>query len=88
MEQQAQFEKVMYIALLNDDDTLLINIPLYIRVADVNPSGMTATREQLIDRIVDIATRRYEKQLIDYYQKLKNKDKSWKQFCLLFWLSR
>lgn len=69
------FQKVAYIGLRNDDGTMMINVPLYIRVSELNKNGMTDTQEKVISRITEIMIKRYEKQLSEYFASLKEKSK-------------
>ena len=65
------FQKVAYIGLRNDDGSLMINVPLYVKVSELNKSGMTDTQEKVISRITEIMIKRYEKQLSEYFVSLK-----------------
>lgn len=69
------FQKVAYIGLRNDDGSLMINVPLYVKVSELNKSGMTDTQEKMISRITEIMIQRYEKQLSEYFASLKEKSK-------------
>ena len=39
------FQKVAYIGLKQPDGTMMINVPLYVKVSELNKSGMTETQE-------------------------------------------
>lgn len=69
------FQKVAYIGLKQPDGTMMINIPLYVKVSELNKSGMTDTQEKVISRITEIMIKRYEKQLSEYFASLKEKSK-------------
>lgn len=69
------FQKVAYIGLRQPDGTMMINIPLYVKVSELNKSGMTDTQEKVISRITEIMIKRYEKQLSEYFASLKEKSK-------------
>ena len=69
------FQKVAYIGLRQPDGTMMINIPLYVKVSELNKSGMTETQEKVISRITEIMIKRYEKQLSEYFASLKEKSK-------------
>lgn len=69
------FLKVAYIGLNKPDGTMMINIPLYVKVSELNKSGMTDTQEKVISRITEIMIKRYEKQLSEYFASLKEKSK-------------
>ena len=67
------FQKVAYIGLRKDDGTMMLNVPLYVKVDDLSKSGMTETQEKVISRISEIMIKRYEKQLSEYFASLKEK---------------
>lgn len=69
------FQKVAYIGLKQPDGTMMINIPLYVKVSELNKSGMTETQEKVISRITEIMIKRYEKQLSEYFASLKKSKK-------------
>ena len=49
---QENFQKVAYIALRNTDGSMMINVPLYVKVSELNKNGMTDEQEKLIERIL------------------------------------
>ena len=65
------FQKVAYIGLKQPDGSMMINVPLYVNVSELNKSGMTDTQEKVISRITEIMIKRYEKQLSEYFVSLK-----------------
>ena len=65
------FQKVAYIGLKQPDGSMMINVPLYVKVSELNKSGMTDTQEKVISRITEIMIKRYEKQLSEYFVSLK-----------------
>ena len=67
--------KIAYIGLRNNDGSLMINVPLYIKVSELQKSGMTETQEKVISRITEIMIKRYEKQLSGYFANLKENQK-------------
>lgn len=67
------FQKVAYIGLNKPDGTMMINVPLYVKVSELNKSGMTETQEKVISRITEIMIKRYENQLSEYFASLKQK---------------
>lgn len=67
------FQKVAYIGLNKPDGTMMINVPLYVKVSELNKSGMTETQEKVISRISEFMIKRYEKQISDYFASLKEK---------------
>lgn len=74
---QEYFQKVAYIALRNTDGSMMINVPLYVKVSELNKNGMTDEQEKIIERITETMTKRYEKQISTYFTGLKeNKEKN------------
>ena len=69
------FQKVAYIGLKQPDGAMMINVPLYVKVSELNKSGMTDTQEKVISRITEIMIKRYEKQLSEYFASLKENSK-------------
>ena len=67
------FLKIAYIGLNKPDGTMMINVPLYVKVSELNKSGMTETQEKVISRITEIMIKRYENQLSEYFASLKQK---------------
>lgn len=70
---QELFQKVAYIGLRNKDGSMLLNVPLYVKVSELNKSGMTETQEKVMSRISEIMIKRYEKQLSEYFASLKDR---------------
>lgn len=68
------YQKIAYIGLQNKDGSLLLNVPLYVKVSELNKSGMTETQEKIISQISEIMIKRYEKQLSEYFSSLKKKN--------------
>ena len=64
---QEHYQKVAYIGVLNDDDTLKVGIPLYVKVN----GDMSAEQRKLLHEVSAEMVRRYEKQISAYFQKLK-----------------
>ncbi|MDR1092738.1 MAG: hypothetical protein LBL66_01155, partial [Clostridiales bacterium] len=65
------YQKVAYIGLRNPDGSMTLNVPLYVRVAEVNRNGMTDMQEELMHRISEIMIERYERQISEYMASLK-----------------
>ena len=59
------YQVVAYIALRQKDGSLMINIPLYVKVSEMNKSGMTEAQESVMHRISAIMIKRNQKQLRD-----------------------
>lgn len=68
---QELFQKVAYIGLRNADGFLMLNVPLYVKVSELNKNGMTDTQEKVLHRISEIMIQRYEKQLSEYFASLQ-----------------
>ena len=45
------YQAVAYIALRQKDGSLMINVPLYVKVSEVNKNGMTETQESVMHRV-------------------------------------
>lgn len=73
---QENFQKVAYIALRNTDGSIMINVPLYIKVSELNKNGMTDEQEKIIERITETMMKRYEKQISAYFTGLKENKKN------------
>ena len=54
------YQKVSYIGLRNPDGSYLKNIPLYVKVTELNANGLTDTQEELIHRISSIMLQKYQ----------------------------
>ena len=65
------YQKVAYIGLKNPDGSLMLNVPLYVKVSEVNKNGMTDAQEELIHRISGVMIQRYERQISEYMANLK-----------------
>ncbi len=61
------YQAVAYVALRNKDGSPMINAPLYVKVAEINKSGMTEVQESVMHRISAIMIKRNQKQLSDYF---------------------
>ena len=76
---QELFQKVAYIGLRNADGSLMLNVPLYVKVSELNKNGMTDTQEKVLHRISEIMIQRYEKQLSEYFASPKEKTEKERQ---------
>ena len=65
------YQKVAYIGLRNPDGSYMLNVPLYVKVNEVNKYGVTDTQEELIHRISEIMIKRYDRQISEYIANLK-----------------
>ena len=73
---QEYFQKVAYIALRNTDGSIMINVPLYVKVSELNKNGMTDEQEKILERITETMMKRYEKQISAYFTGLKENKKN------------
>ena len=60
------YQKVAYIGFRNPDGTYRINVPLYVKVSELNKNGMTDEQEELIHRISEKMMKRYAKQIEEF----------------------
>ena len=51
---QELFQKVAYIGLRNADGSFMLNVPLYVKVSELNKNGMTDTQEKVLHRISEV----------------------------------
>lgn len=65
------YQKVAYIGLRNTDGDYMLNVPLYVKLSEVNKNGISPQQEDLIHKISDIMIKRYEKQIGEYVANLK-----------------
>lgn len=76
---QEFFQKVAYIGLRNADGSFMLNVPLYVKISELNKNGMTDAQEKIMHRISEIMIGRYEKQLNEYFASLKEKTEKERQ---------
>ena len=69
--EQVTYQQVAYIGVLNEDDTLKIGIPLYVKVS----GDMSVRRQKMIQDIATEMLRKYDKQISEYFQKLKREQR-------------
>ena len=60
-----QYQKVAYIGLRNKKGEYTANIPLYVKLDEVDKNEMDESREEIINKVTEIMMRRYEKQLAE-----------------------
>ena len=65
------YQKVAYIGLRNADGSYLTNVPLYVKVTELNKNGLTDMQEELIHRISSIMLQRYQQQFSEFVGKKK-----------------
>ncbi len=61
------YQAVAYIALRQKDGSPMINVPLYVKVSEINKNGMTEAQESVMHRVSEMMIKRNEKQLSDYF---------------------
>lgn len=69
------YQKVAYIGLRNADGSYLTNVPLYVKVTELNANGLTDMQEELIHRISNIMLQKYQQQFGNFINE-KKKEKS------------
>ncbi len=69
------YQKIAYVALRNADGSYMLNVPLYIRLDDLNKNGVSDQQEELIHKVSEIMTGRYEKQIAEHIAALKQAKK-------------
>lgn len=69
--EQMYYQQVAYIGILNEDDTLKIGIPLYVKVS----GDMSAERHKLLQDISTEMIRKYDRQISEYFQNLKKEQR-------------
>lgn len=65
------YQKVAYIGLRNPDGSYLMNVPLYVKVSELNKNGLTDMQEELIHKISSIMLQRYEQQFAEFINSKK-----------------
>ena len=69
------YQKVAYIGLRNPDGSYLTNVPLYVKVSELNQNGLTDMQEELIHKITSIMLQQYQQQFGEFIDK-KRKEKA------------
>lgn len=69
--EQVHYQQIAYIGVLNEDDTLKIGIPLYVKVS----GDMSVQQQKMIQDIATEMLRKYDKQISEYFQKLKREQR-------------
>lgn len=70
------YQKVAYIGLRNSDGSFLLNVPLYVKLSEVNKHGVSETQEELIHRITEIMLGRYQQQIDEFIKNKKEEKKN------------
>ena len=70
------YQQVAFIGLRNPDGSLLLSVPLYVKVGEVNKNGMTDMQEEMMHRVSEVMIKRYERQIGEYMANLKKGESS------------
>lgn len=70
------YQKVAYIGLRNPDGSFSLNVPLYVKLSEVNKHGISEMQEELIHRITEIMIGRYQQQIVECIEKKKGGKKN------------
>ncbi|MDR1094537.1 MAG: hypothetical protein LBL66_10370 [Clostridiales bacterium] len=65
------YQKVAFIGLRNPDGTMTFNVPLYVKITEVDKNGVPESQRDLMTQISEIMIKRYEKQISAYFTSLK-----------------
>ena len=63
------YQKVAYIGLRKEDGSVLIGIPLYIKLKDVQGKTTLKSQEEIISFITEEMMKRYQQQFGEFIQK-------------------
>lgn len=61
------YQTAAYIALRQKDGPPMINVPLYVKVSEVNKNGMTEAQESVMHRVSEIMIKRNKKTIKRYH---------------------
>jgi len=68
---QEFYRQVGFTILRNNDDTAFIDVPLFIKVTEVNDDGLTPEEEKLIKIISEVIIKGNEQRIADKFTRLK-----------------
>ena len=71
MMMKENYQKVAYIGLRNEKGKYTVNIPLYVKLDEVNSKDLETSREEIIHKVTQVMMQRYEKQLAEIMAKKK-----------------
>lgn len=60
-----QYQKVAYIGLRNKKGEYTANVPLYVKLDEIDSKDMQTSREEVVGKVTQIMMQRYEKQLAE-----------------------
>lgn len=66
------YQKVAYIGLRKEDGSVLIGIPLYIKLKDVQDKTTLKSQEEIISCITEEMMKRYQQQFGEFIQKKRS----------------
>lgn len=69
------YQIIGFIGLDNPDGTMAFNIPLYVKVTELNKDGNTDQAKELMHKVAVLMREHYESQLSEYIAKLKKSKK-------------
>ena len=69
------YQKVAYIGLRKEDGSVLVGVPLYIRLKDIQGKTTLKSQEEIISNITEEMMKRYQQQFGEFIEK-KKKEKA------------
>lgn len=67
------YQIIGFIGLDNSDGTMTFNVPLYVKVSELNKNCNTDQASELMHKVSALMREHYESQLSEYIAKLKSK---------------
>lgn len=67
------YQIIGFIGLDNPDGTMTFNVPLYVKVTDLNKNNTPDQATELMHKVSSLMREHYESQLSEYIAKLKSK---------------
>jgi len=67
------YQMIGFIGLDNPDRTMTFNVPLYVKVTELNKNGNSEQATELMHKVSTLMREHYESQLSEYIAKLKSK---------------
>ena len=67
------YKIIGFIGLDNPDGTMTFNVPLYVKISDLNKDNTTDQATELMHKVSALMREHYESQLSEYIAKLKSK---------------
>ena len=69
--QKEMFRQIGFTIIRNTDDTAFVDIPLYIKVTEVDSNGLTPEERKLVDIVTEIIIKGNELKIADKFASLK-----------------